>query len=211
MKEEIENKPVITKIPTIYGDLWFFGFKFEDEEIVAISNKRKIKNPINLRIHSCCFTSEIFGSLKCDCVQQLNQFMKLMGEDKKNNYLLIYFLNHEGRGIGLLNKLKVYEVQRKLKLDTYEANKYLGFDYDHRNFDKAIYILNYFKIEEITIFSNNPQKVKILKERGFNISIKKFLVRPPSTYALHYLMTKAERGGHFIKEEIRKLIEKNMK
>lgn len=200
-------KPVITKIPTEYGDLWFFGFNIEGQDVIAVSNKRKITDNVRLRLHSCCLTSEVFFSLKCDCSLQLKSFLQLMSQDKKNNYLLIYFLNHEGRGIGLINKLKAYEAQRKLNLDTYEANKYYGFPYDARDYNLAIPILNYFKILHINLFSNNPKKIKFLKNNGFNVKISKLFVPPPSKYALNYLISKVYKGNHCIKDEVAKLLD----
>lgn len=201
-------KPIITKIPTKYGKLWFFGFNINGEDIVAIANKKILNKEINLRLHSCCFTSEIFGSLKCDCAFQLDTFLKLMSKNKRSNYLLIYFLNHEGRGIGLLNKLKVYEAQRKFNLDTYEANGYYNLPHDARDYTPALAILNYFGIKKINLFSNNPDKINFLKKNGFSVKINKFFIIPVSKYALDYLLTKAKKGGHIIQNELSNFLNK---
>ncbi|MCS7200546.1 MAG: GTP cyclohydrolase II [Patescibacteria group bacterium] len=199
--EKIE-KPISTKVPTQYGELWFYAFKIDDQEIVAIINKKNIKKTANVRLHSCCFTSEIFGSLKCDCALQLEYFMSLMSKNRDQNYLLIYFLNHEGRGIGLFNKLKAYEVQRKLGLDTYQANEYLGFPHDVRDYSPSVKILRYFGIEEIILHSNNPDKANFLIKNGFVVRIKKIFIKPHSKHALNYLIAKVEKGNHLIKSEI---------
>jgi 3,4-dihydroxy 2-butanone 4-phosphate synthase/GTP cyclohydrolase II len=203
-------KPAITKIPTVYGNLWFFGFKIENQEIIAIANKKLIKDEVNLRLHSCCFTSEIFGSLKCDCAVQLENFLKLMATNKKDNYLLIYFLHHEGRGIGIFKKLMVYEVQRKLNLDTYQANEYFNLPHDSRDYNLAIPILRYFKIKKISLYSNNPDKVNFLRKNGFLVKINKFFVQPKSKEAIKYLLTKVEKGGHLIRTEIYQILAKNL-
>lgn len=203
-------QPVITRIPTIYGNLWFFAFRINNQEIIVISNKKKPQNGANIRIHSCCFTSEIFGSLKCDCSDQLKEFLNLMNRNKKESFLLFYFLNHEGRGIGLFNKLKAYELQRKLNLDTYQANEYLNLPYDMRDFSPAVDILRYFKINKVNLFSNNPHKIDFLKKAKISVNVKKIFVKPKSRYALNYLLIKAEKGGHIIKNDIYNLINKNI-
>lgn len=201
-------KPVITQIPTTYGNLWFFAFEINNQQIIVVSNKKKPKNGANIRIHSCCFTSEIFGSLKCDCYDQLKEFLNLMRENKGESFLLFYFLNHEGRGIGLFNKLKAYELQRKLNLDTYQANEYLNLPHDMRDFTPTIDILRYFKINKVNLFSNNPQKINFLKKAKIPVNVKKLFVNPKSHHALSYLLVKAEKGGHIIKNDIYNLINK---
>ncbi|GIW65046.1 MAG: hypothetical protein KatS3mg093_025 [Candidatus Parcubacteria bacterium] len=203
-------KPAITKIPTVYGNLWFFGFNINGQEVVAITNKKLIRYEANLRLHSCCFTSEIFGSLKCDCAHQLENFLRLMANNRKDNYLLIYFLNHEGRGIGLFKKLMVYEVQRKLNLDTYQANEYFNLPHDARDYTLAIPILNYFKIKKISLYSNNPDKINFLKKEGFIVKINKLFVEPKSQEALNYLLTKVKKGGHLIRNEVYQILAKNL-
>ncbi len=193
-----------TKIPTIYGELYFWCFKFDDQEVYVITNKLRLTNPVNLRLHSACFTSEIFGSLKCDCKNQLNKFLNQM--KSKDSYMLVYFPSHEGRGIGFFNKLKVYEVQRKLNLDTYEANKFLGFPIDKRDFSLTIPILKHFKVKDIILYTNNPYKIsfiKKLKEAGFKILKRKEIISfNGSSYCLNYLLTKIKKGNHLIDERI---------
>lgn len=113
--------------------------------------------PINLRLHSVCFTSEIFGSLKCDCEYQLKKFLGFF--NRKETFMLVYFLNHEGRVIGFFEKIRAYELQRVLNLDTYEANLYLGHQADLRDFSKIFDILDYFKIRDIILYTNNQKKL----------------------------------------------------
>lgn len=192
-----------TKIPSVYGHLWIFAFKFPNEEIIALTNKLKPKDPVNLRLHSACLTSELFGSLKCDCKSQLEKFLNFF-HNKKDNYLLIYFPSHEGRGIGFFNKLKVYEAQRKYNLDTYQANRYFGFPDDLRDFNHAIDILNYFQIKHIILYTNNPLKIeffKKLKKYGINFQRREFLTPPISSFCLNYLLTKQEKGHHLIEKK----------
>lgn len=204
--KNINIKKTVTKAPTIYGDFWFFCFNVNGEEVLAISNKKYFRENVRLRLHSCCVTSEIFGCLKCDCSNQLEKFLTLMGKDKKNNYLLIYFLDHEGRGIGLFNKIMTIEVQRKLGLDTYEANEYFGFPVDCRDYSLSIPILKHFKLKNIILYSNNPTKIKFLREHGFKVRTHKLFTPPKSKDAVDYLYIKAIKGGHLIKPEVVKLI-----
>ncbi|BCX15602.1 MAG: hypothetical protein KatS3mg097_494 [Candidatus Parcubacteria bacterium] len=192
-------KPVITKIPTDYGNFWFFGFKIDNQEVLVIATKKNPKNGANIRLHSSCFTSEIFGSLKCDCADQLKEFMILMNKNRRDDYLLIYFLNHEGRGIGLFNKLRAYEAQRKFNLDTYQANEYLGLPHDMRDYSPVIEILRYFNLTKVNLFSNNLTKLEFLKKNGIIVNIKNFFVKPKSQYAFQYLLAKAKKGSYIIK------------
>jgi GTP cyclohydrolase II len=196
-----------TKIPTNYGNIWFFCFNFGERDVFLISNKLKINNPLNLRIHSACITSEIFGSLKCDCKLQLDLFLNILGKEKKESYALIYFPDHEGRGIGIFNKIKVYEVQRKLNLDTYDANKHLKLPIDARDYKPTIEILRYFKINKVILYTNNPNKFKFLKNYKIDVIRKPHIAKPNSFYSLKYLQTKIIKGGHLIDiENLNKII-----
>lgn len=190
------------KVPTKYGDFWFYDFKFQDgQEVYVILNKEKkyLKNPINLRLHSACFTSEIFGSLKCDCKSQLKEFLNLF--KNKESFMLIYFPYHEGRGIGFFEKIKAYNLQRKLNLDTYEANLYLGHKEDLRDFSKAFKILNYFKVKKVILYTNNPKKIDIFKNSKIKVETRRLIVFQLSKHSFDYLKTKSLKGGHFIKED----------
>jgi len=187
-----------TKIPTIYGYIWFLCFDFGEREVFVISNKLKPKDPLNLRIHSSCFTSEIFGSLKCDCKLQLDLFLDKLGKEKKESFSLFYFPDHEGRGIGIFNKIRVYEVQRKLSLDTYEANKHLNLPIDARDYKPTIEILKYFKIKKVILYTNNTEKLDFLKKAKIKVTRSPHIVEPKSFYALKYLQTKALKGKHLI-------------
>ncbi len=211
-KKEVKKFEIAkAKVPTKYGDFWFYDFKFEDgQEVYVILNKDKknLKNPVNLRLHSACFTSEIFGSLKCDCKSQLKEFLSLF--ENKESFMLIYFPYHEGRGIGFFEKIKAYNLQRKFNLDTYEANLFLGHKKDSRDFSKTFLILDYFKVKKVILYTNNPKKIAIFKNSKIQVETKRLIVFQLSRYSFDYLKTKSLKGGHLIKENDLNKIIKNL-
>ncbi|MBS0185357.1 MAG: GTP cyclohydrolase II [Proteobacteria bacterium] len=192
-------------IPTKFSDNSLFhliGFEINgvENQVVAFSTRpyKDLANKvITLRIHSACITSEIFGSLKCDCKEQLNLSLKMIS--KKENGLLIYFMNHEGRGIGINNKIKAYKFQES-GLDTIQANIALGLDVDKRDFSPAVLILKYFNIKNVQLITNNPNKIDVLIKSGINIVKRIEQDISPNVYSTAYLETKINRMGHFMKQ-----------
>ena len=158
--EQIIDKAVTTEVRfKDYGllDMSVFIDPVSKRETIVLS-KNIADNPL-VRIHSSCTTGDLFGSLQCDCQSQLHHALKSIA---KAGGILIY-LDQEGRNIGLVNKLKAYELQRTKKLDTIEANKALNFPVDNRHYDLAIQILKYFGIARCRLLSNNPEKIKSLE------------------------------------------------
>jgi GTP cyclohydrolase II len=145
-----------------------------------------------LRIHSQCFTGEILGSLRCDCRGQLELAMSAIGDEGSG---LVIYEYQEGRGIGLMAKLKAYALQDK-GLDTVEANQALGFDTDCRDFSLAVAVLHELKIRQVRLMTNNPQKVEALTKGGIEVIELIACEAPPSSFALSYLRTKKEKMGH---------------
>jgi 3,4-dihydroxy 2-butanone 4-phosphate synthase/GTP cyclohydrolase II len=182
-------------IPTKYGKFKAIAYKnkINGEEYIALAN-----NGNNVRIHSECLTGDIFHSLKCDCGEQLDFSMKYIAS---HGGVLIYMRGHEGRGIGLANKLKAYELQEK-GLDTVEANLKLGFEADHRNYAYAAQILKDLNIKEVNLLTNNPQKTSGLKFYGIKV-LKRIPVEiEPNSFNKKYLKTKKEKMGHiFLKTQ----------
>jgi GTP cyclohydrolase II len=145
-----------------------------------------------VRIHSQCLTGDVFHSLRCDCRSQLELALELIVAEERG--LLIYE-NQEGRGIGLMNKIRAYELQDH-GLDTVEANERLGFKADLRDYALPAAILNYFGVHSVRLLSNNPEKVAALEKDGITIVERTPLIVPPLDTTAGYLRTKREKLGH---------------
>lgn len=189
--------------PTKFGDFQMFIFRSDllKQEHVAIVKGDLLtlkKEPALVRVHSECFTGDIFGSLRCDCGDQLASSMKMMEE--KGSGAIIY-LRQEGRGIGLFNKVKAYQLQDK-GMDTAEANIHLGFPVDSRDYTMASQIIRYFEMTGIKLLTNNPKKMDALKALG----IKNIEREPLEINANHknaqYLLTKKVKLGHLLKQNL---------
>lgn len=189
--------------PTKFGDFQMFIFRSEllKQEHVAIVKGDLTtlkKGPTLIRLHSECFTGDIFGSYRCDCGDQLATSMKLI--EKKGSGAIVY-LRQEGRGIGLFNKVKAYQLQDK-GMDTAEANIHLGFPVDSRDYTMAAQILRYFELTSIKMLTNNPKKIEAL----YKLGIKNIEREPLEINANHknaqYLLTKKVKLGHLLKQNL---------
>lgn len=182
------------KLPTSYGEFDMYGFtsQLDDKEYIVISSG-EIKNGMNVRIHSECVTGDIFHSARCDCGEQLEYSMKYIQEHGG----MILYLPQEGRGIGLINKLKAYELIEQ-GYDTITANEALGFEADLRDYTEASQILKYFNIEEIQLISNNPDKFNKLQDLGIHVSNRVPVVIEPNETNASYINTKKHEMGHLI-------------
>tara|TARA_B100000575_G_C22682609_1_gene414882 strand:+ start:9 stop:518 length:510 start_codon:yes stop_codon:yes gene_type:complete len=147
-----------------------------------------------VRIHSACFTGDVFGSLKCDCGPQL--FASLQYIKRIKNGIIVY-LNQEGRGIGLANKMRAYTLQNQ-GYDTVEANHRLGFEDEERDLVVGSKILKIMGFNDIELLTNNPKKINALKIDGINISRHLNLKTKPTKDNINYLITKAKKSGHFL-------------
>ena len=187
-----------TRLPTTFGVFDLIGFeranvdKGKTESALLLTLGDLQNRPPLLRIHSQCFTGEMLGSLRCDCRAQLELAMSAIAD--KGSGLVIYEYQ-EGRGIGLMAKLKAYALQDN-GFDTVEANQALGFDTDYRDFGLAVAILHEIGIERVRLLSNNPQKVEALSKGGIEVIELIACEAPPSPYALPYLRTKKKKMGH---------------
>lgn len=187
------NLKAKVKMPTDFGHFDMYGFTtdYSDEEIVAIV-KGDLKSNPNVRMHSACLTGDIFHSQRCDCGAQLEASMKYIDEHGG----MIIYLPQEGRGIGLINKLRAYELIEK-GYDTVTANLALGFDEDLRDYHVAAEILKYFDISEINLLSNNPKKFEGLEDYDIEIVDRIELIVPETPYNHSYMETK-NKMGHLI-------------
>jgi len=192
------HRVVSTHLPTGFGVFKLIGFerrkmaKRENETALVMTLGDLQDGVPLLRIHSECLTGEVLGSLRCDCRGQLEVAMSTIAE--RGSGLVIY-LHQEGRGIGLMAKLKAYALQDQ-GLDTIEANEALGFDADCRDFSLAVAVLHKLRVRQVRLMSNNPQKVEALTKGGIEVIELIPCEAPPSPYALSYLRTKKKRMGH---------------
>ena len=150
------------------------------------------KKPVLTRVHSACFTGDILGSQKCDCGTQLSKAIEAITSKQEG---LMLYLNQEGRGIGLVNKIKAYNLQEQ-GFDTVEANHRLGFEDEERDFQVASEILLYLGFSSARLLTNNPKKVKIMESAGINVVERVSLLTEPNASNLNYLQTKAKKSGH---------------
>jgi 3,4-dihydroxy 2-butanone 4-phosphate synthase / GTP cyclohydrolase II len=200
LNEQLIEKVVTTTLPTQYGEFTLHLYKNKDlvrqQEHLALvlgDSESLTKKSILTRIHSSCLTGDVFGSRRCDCQGQLLKSMAAI--QKKGQGVLIY-LDQEGRGIGLTNKLRAYILQDQ-GMDTVEANEHLGFAPDERRFWPAAQILKDLGISKVTLMTNNPSKVDELVNLGLNIDPVPLEVKS-NGYNNKYLKTKKERLGHLL-------------
>jgi 3,4-dihydroxy 2-butanone 4-phosphate synthase/GTP cyclohydrolase II len=191
--EKLVERVAAPVIPTKYGKFRAFAYRnrINGEEYVALTTGARGVGK-NVRIHSECLTGDVFHSLKCDCGEQLEFAMKYIAE---HGGVLIYMLGHEGRGIGLANKLKAYELQEQ-GLDTVDSNLKLGFAADHRNYAFAAQILKDLDIKAVNLLTNNPKKISELEFYGIKISKRIPVEIEPNSFNKKYLKTKKEKMGH---------------
>ncbi len=184
--------------PTRWGHFRIYGFRLDSaqdgkpEEAAALVMGDVHASPPLVRIHSQCLTGDVFGSLRCDCRQQLELALSMIAGEGAG--ILIYE-QQEGRGIGLMPKLQAYELQDS-GLDTVEANERLGFKADHREFALPAEILKSLGVSEVRLLSNNPEKVAALENAGISVVERVPCEVVPSTHAKEYLKTKQQKLGH---------------
>jgi len=182
--------------PTRWGKFRILGFRGEFngriEEAVALVIGNILARPPLVRVHSQCLTGDVFGSLRCDCRQQLELALAMIAEEGSG--VLIYE-QQEGRGIGLMAKLQAYELQ-DAGLDTVEANEKLGFKADQREFALPAEILKSLGVSQVRLLSNNPDKVAALERGGIKVIERVPCEVSPSVHAEDYLKTKKEKLGH---------------
>ena len=185
--------------PTQYGAFRIYGFEGRgerrvEEAVVLKMGDLTAEPPPLVRIHSQCLTGDVFHSLRCDCHAQLEIALKSIAAEGRG--LLIYE-HQEGRGIGLLNKLRAYELQDQ-GADTVEANEQLGFDSDLRSYQLPGAILQYFGLKKIRLLSNNPEKVEAVERAGVEVTERVPCIADVLESRQAYLRTKRERMGHFL-------------
>jgi 3,4-dihydroxy 2-butanone 4-phosphate synthase/GTP cyclohydrolase II len=198
--DSLIEEVVRVDMPTKYGHFQLAAFKEKhtsNEHLALIKGNWQKDEPVLVRVHSSCFTGDILGSLRCDCGEQLQAAMKMVEKEGKG---AILYMNQEGRGIGLLNKLKAYRLQEQ-GMDTVEANLHLGFQMDQRDYGVGAQILRKLGICKLRLISNNPRKRVGLIGYGLEIVDNIPLEITPNPYNEKYLQTKRDKLGHEIMDE----------
>ncbi|HTJ11160.1 MAG TPA: bifunctional 3,4-dihydroxy-2-butanone-4-phosphate synthase/GTP cyclohydrolase II [Dinghuibacter sp.] len=195
--DSLIEEVVRVDMPTKWGNFKLIAFNekgTKNEHLALIKGSWEPGEPVLTRVHSSCFTGDILGSMRCDCGEQLHAAMEMVEKEGKG---VILYMNQEGRGIGLLNKLKAYKLQEE-GMDTVEANLHLGFGMDDRDYGVGAQILRYLGITQLRLMSNNPRKRAGLLGYGLEIVSTVPIRIAPNPHNERYLQTKRDRLGHEI-------------
>ncbi len=180
--------------PTRFGHFRICGFRSGEEEAIAIVMGDLASSPPLVRIHSQCITGDVFHSLRCDCRAQLELALAMIAAEGRG---MVIYENKEGRGIGLVNKIRAYELQDQ-GADTVEANERLGFDADLRDYELPAGVLHRLGVTAVRLLSNNPEKIEALERAGVRVT-ERVPCQPESEEAsARYLTTKKEKLGHLL-------------
>jgi len=199
--EKLVKNEADVRIPTKFGEFEFVGYsdQIENKEYLAIiKGDVRGKENVTVRLHSECLTGDVFGSKRCDCQDQLH---KSLHEIENKGEGLVIYLRQEGRGIGILNKLKAYKLQDQ-GYDTVEANHKLGFEDDLRDYAVAAQIIKDLNIKSISLMTNNPSKIKGLETYGIKVVDREEIEIPANDVDEKYLKTKKEKMGHLLKQKL---------
>ena len=194
-QESIVERGVEAELPTEFGSFRIIPFRQKSnglEHVALIKGTWKADEPVLVRMHSSCMTGDIFGSKRCDCGEQLHRAMQMIDQDGKG---IVVYLNQEGRGIGLMNKIAAYKLQEQGD-DTVDANIHLGFQPDEREYGVGAQILRELGVGKIRLITNNPVKRVGLESYGLEIVENVPIVVPPNPFNKRYLETKRIRMGH---------------
>jgi 3,4-dihydroxy 2-butanone 4-phosphate synthase/GTP cyclohydrolase II len=191
------ERVAVAELPTEWGNFQIAGYRslVSDEEFVVLFKGELRPNvPTLVRIHSQCLTGDVFGSTKCDCGKQLHRTMQMIQEEGRG---AIVYQQQEGRGIGILNKIRAYALQDE-GADTVEANERLDLPVDSRDYRQCAEVLFDLGLCKVRVISNNPGKLKALEEAGLEITERISIEIEPSETATKYLRTKKEKLGHLL-------------
>ncbi len=185
------------KLPTEYGEFKILAYKSDmdaDQHVALIMGDIEADEPVLVRVHSECLTGDVFGSLRCDCGEQIDMALEMIAREKRG---VLLYMRQEGRGIGIHNKISAYGLQDN-GMDTVEANLSLGFPADLRDYGIGAQILNDLKLNKIRLLTNNPKKVIGLEGYGLEVVETVPIIIKPNPYNKCYLDTKKEKMGHIL-------------
>jgi 3,4-dihydroxy 2-butanone 4-phosphate synthase/GTP cyclohydrolase II len=195
--EKLVRRVAEAKLPTKYGDFRIIAYKSDmdaDQHVALVMGDIESGEPVLVRVHSECLTGDVFGSLRCDCGEQVNISMEKIAEEKSG---VLLYMRQEGRGIGIHNKICAYNLQDK-GMDTVEANVSLGFAPDMRDYGIGAQILTDLNLHKIRLLTNNPKKVIGLEGYGLEVVETVPIIIKPNPYNQHYLETKKNKMGHIL-------------
>jgi 3,4-dihydroxy 2-butanone 4-phosphate synthase/GTP cyclohydrolase II len=199
-KESLVRRVAVTKLPTVYGDEFTAILYANDidglNHIALVKGDIKPDDDVLVRVHSECLTGDVFGSMRCDCGEQLHNAMEMIADAGKG---IILYMRQEGRGIGLEGKLKAYELQDKGK-DTVEANLALGFKADLRDYGVGAQILRDLGVRKLKLLTNNPKKIIGLEGYGLTVVKRVPIEMHPHAKNVHYLKVKKSKMGHMLEK-----------
>jgi GTP cyclohydrolase II len=186
-------------LPTVHGDFVAVAFqndKDHKDHLAIIKGDLQGQRAVPVRLHSECLTGDVFGSLRCDCREQLTRALAQLAQAEPG---AILYLRQEGRGIGLANKIRAYALQEN-GMDTVEANQHLGFDDDARDYQVAAAMLQLLGVASIELWTNNPRKLEGLEAEGITVVQRQPLEIHPNPHNLRYLQTKKAKSQHLLRD-----------
>jgi 3,4-dihydroxy 2-butanone 4-phosphate synthase/GTP cyclohydrolase II len=192
------ERVAVADLPTQFGEFKIAGYRslISDEEFVVLFKGEMVREvPTLVRIHSQCLTGDVFRSTKCDCGEQLHQTLRMIQKEGRG---AVVYQQQEGRGIGIINKIRAYSLQDS-GADTVEANEQLGLAVDLREYRQCAEVLYELGLCQVRVISNNPLKLQALEDAGLNIIERVSIEVEPTEKAADYLRTKKEKMGHLLK------------